>query len=198
MSNLRIDNPDIIPIALDDLGGAGRFVDVEDLFMRCYEIAPERFGWRKHKIPNYKILSKALRDFEEKHPDLLIKPPDGLKRQLSAEGIKWLRRRMPAYRKVLGSSRKPPPSRRPSQRILNELSRDPLFVSYSSGADFTFDKYRVADMLLCSPDSPIAVWRERLETFKSAAEDSNREDLVKFLDALAGSHPGWFGEGNDG
>jgi len=194
MKRLRIDNPDIIPIALDELGGAGRFVDVEDLFMRCYEIAPARFGWRKHKIPNYKILSKALRDFEEKYPDLLIKTPDGLKRQLSAEGIKWLRQKKPRYRKLLGSSVKPPPSRRPSQRILNELSENQLFVSYTNGEDFNLDKFSVADLLLCSPDSPTSIWKERLETFRSSAEDSNRKDLVRFLDALLRSHPEWFGE----
>jgi len=194
MQKLRIDNPDIIPIALDDLGGAGRFIDVEDLFMRCFEIAPERFSWRKHKIPNYKILSKALRDFEEKHPGLLIKTPDGLKRQLSAEGIKWLRKRMPRYRKLLDSSEARPPSRRPSQRILNELSRNPIFLSYLDGSDLSLDKYRVADLLLCSPDSPTSVWRERLETFKSAAQDSNRRDLIRFLDTILLSHPEWFGE----
>jgi hypothetical protein len=50
----RIDNPDIVPLAVYELGGSGAFVDVEDVFLRCHEIAPERFRWRKYDIPNYK------------------------------------------------------------------------------------------------------------------------------------------------
>src|SRR5262245_61185579 len=68
-------------------GDAPGFIDVKDTFLRCFEVAPERFRWRKHLIANYKTLSKALRDFEGRHPSLLLKTEDGLSRQLSKEGI---------------------------------------------------------------------------------------------------------------
>ena len=97
----KVDNPDIIPFAIYQLGGIGEYIDVEDMFVYCYKLAPERFGWRKHPFPNYKSLSKALRDFEGKHPKHLIKTPDGLSRQLSAEGLEWLKRRLPVLESVL-------------------------------------------------------------------------------------------------
>src|SRR5260221_11218026 len=100
----RIDNPEIVPFALFQLNGAGEFVDVEDIFDRCYQLAPERFGWRKYPYPNYKILSKALRDIEGKDPSLLLKTPDGLKRQLSAKAIQWVRDRLPEFKEILGVS----------------------------------------------------------------------------------------------
>src|SRR3990172_8256117 len=152
-----IDNTDVIPAALHDLGGAGTFIDVEDLFMRCYELAPERFGWRKFDLPNYKILSKALRDFEGKYPSLLIKTPDGLCRQLSAEGVAWLPRKMPAYRKHLLTQDRHPPHRRPAQRLLNELGSSHFVVQYSAGSNPVLSKYEASDLLLCSPDSPPSV-----------------------------------------
>ena len=190
----RIDNPDIIPLALYELGGAGRFIDVEDLFMRCYEIAPERFGWRKYEMPNYKIVSKALQSFEEKYPDLLIKTSDGLQRQLSADGVKWIRRRLPVLMKLVSSELRDPPSRRPSQRLLNEISSHQLFISYKKDVSIDPSKYEVADLLLCSPDSPVEIWQERLQTLRSAAEASSRSDLVQFLEMIAILHPEWFKE----
>ena len=81
---------DIVPVALFQLGGADHFIDVEDLFIRCFELAPERFGWRTCPYPNYKSLSKALRDYEAKFPSHLVKSPDGHGRQLSAHGVRWL------------------------------------------------------------------------------------------------------------
>lgn len=193
----RLDNPDFIPIALYQLGGAGRFVDIEDLFMHCYEMAPERFKWRKHDIPNYKILSKALRDFEDKHPDLLIRTPDGLQRQLSAEGVRWIERRLPVLNKLISADLRKAPTRRPSQRVLNEVSQNPLFLAYKSGASIEPSKYEVADLLLCSPDSPPSVWEERLQSLRSAAQVSNRPTLRQFLDWIYDKYPSWFGEQHD-
>jgi len=89
-----IANTDFIPMALFELGGAGKFIDVENIFYRCYEISPERFGWRRYSYPNYKILYKALVDFEDKYPTLIIKTPDGLSRQLTAEGVDWINQRI--------------------------------------------------------------------------------------------------------
>lgn len=190
----RIDNPDIIPFALYELGGSGRFVDVEDVFVRCYELAPERFRWRKHDIANYKTLSKALRDFEGSHPSFLVKTADGLSRQLSAEGNAWVRQSLPLFESVLHKPGANPPTRRRDHRILNEFSNHPVVRSFADGRSPNLIKHEIADLLLCAPDSPKAVWRERLETYRSAAADAARSDLVDFLKFLRDGKPEWFGE----
>jgi hypothetical protein len=190
----RIDNPDFIPLALYQLGGAGQFVDVEDVFNRCNELSPERFGWRTYKYPNYKTLAKALRDFEGKNPSLLLKTHDGLKRQLSAEGVAWILERKERLEQVLGSPNVNPPTRRTGQRILNEFRDHRLTQSFLANELTALRKFEVADLLLCSPDSPAAVWKERLETYRSASTESNRTDLLKFLDYLVRQQPAWFGE----
>jgi hypothetical protein len=192
----RIDNPDIIPLALYQLGGAGQFIDVEDMFLRCFELAPERFRWRKHVIANYKTLSKALRDFEGRHSHLLLKTEDGLSRQLSKEGIDWVNARLDLFQQVLSNPGVNPPTRRHEQKLLNEFAAHRLVAAFEKGSPEALQKYEVADLLLCAPDSPTDVWRERLETYRSAAAAAGRPNLVQFLDYVRSTKPEWFGEGN--
>lgn len=189
----NVDNPDIIPFTIYQLGGIGIFVDVEDVFVRCYKLAPERFGWRKYKYPNYKILSKALRDFEGKYPDHLIKTPDGLRRQLSAEGLEWLKGRLPTLERAFHAPGISPPIRRPVQRMLNDLANNPLVQNFLAGERLEIRKHEIADMLLCSPDSPTSVFKERLEVYRVAAKSGGRRDLTKFLEYLRTRHKQLFG-----
>jgi hypothetical protein len=188
----RVDNADLIAFALHELGGSGAFFDVEDIFFRCYQIAPERFRWRKLDIPNYKTLSKALRDFEDSHPSLVLKTADGLSRQLSAEGNEWVRSRLPLFKKALGKIGANPPTRRRDQRVLNELAENKLVRDFVKGDEPDLVKHEVADLLLCAPDSPSEVWRERLETYRSAADAARRLDLREFLDFVQRNKPEWF------
>ncbi len=190
----RIDNPEIIPLALYELGGSGTFVDVEDIFLHCFKIAPERFRWRKHGYPNYKTLSKALRDFEGSHPSFLIKTADGLSRQLSAEANTWVQQQLPLFQSVLRKPGANPPTRRRDHRILNEFAGHKLVRSFADGKRPNLVKHEVADLLLCAPDSPAAVWRQRLETYRSATADAARPKLIEFLDYIRKSKPEWFGE----
>ncbi len=193
----RIDNPDIIPFALYELSGSGAFVDVETIFLHCYKIAPERFRWRKYDIANYKTLSKALRDFEGSHPSFLIRTPDGLSRQLSAEGNTWVRQRLPLFEGVLRKPGVNPPTRRRDHRILNEFSSHKLVRGFADGNRPNLIKHEVADLMLCAPDSPTTVWRERIETYRSAATDAARPELIEFLEYLRNSKPEWFGRLSD-
>lgn len=192
MKQGKFDNPDFIPFAVDDLGGTGEFVDVEDVFVRCHKLSRERFGWRTKDYPNYKIASKALRDFEEDNPSLLIRTPDGLRRQLSAEGIEWVRRKRPLFGKVVGAPGRNPPRRRTGQRFLNDVEDHPLCLHFVNGEAPELTKHLVADLLLLSPDSSPEKWSERLETFRSAAADSQRVDVLSFLDYLKAEQPDWF------
>ena len=191
----RIDNTDFIPFALYELGGSGAFVDVEDVFLHCFEIAPERFRWRKHNLPNYKTLSKALRDFEKSHDSLLVKTADGLSRQLSAEGNEWVRSKLDLFHRILRKPGSNPPTRRRDNRLLNEFADHELVRAYVAGGRPDLIKHQVADLLLCAPDSPPVVWSERLETYRSAADAARRPELIEFLEVIRDSKPEWFTEG---
>lgn len=158
----KFDNPELLPFALFELGGAGEFVDVEDIFYRGYELAPERFGWRTRALPNYKTLSKALRDLEQHSPGLFLKTSDGLRRQLSAEGIEWVRSHQAAFKTLRGTPAKNPPTRRPGQRTLNTLRDSSVVQAFLRGEEPELKRFEVADLLVCSPDSPRALWMQLL------------------------------------
>jgi len=91
--------------ALYRLGGATEFIEVEDIFLKCFQLAPNRFSWRtRENLPDYKKCSKALRDAEAKQPHFLVKTGDGFKRQLTVEGQKWIEAQPLAIRKALATT----------------------------------------------------------------------------------------------
>ena len=72
-------NWEIFVWALSQLDGAHRMVDVEEVFVRCFEVAPLRFSWRTGEdLPDYKKCSKALRDAEARRPASSRRPATGL------------------------------------------------------------------------------------------------------------------------
>ncbi len=79
-------NQDVFVWALYLLGGADRGVDVEEIYLKCFELAPARLGWRtRPDLPDYKKASKALQSIEAKtHIDGFK-----LQRSDSPESILW-------------------------------------------------------------------------------------------------------------
>jgi hypothetical protein len=187
-----VDNPDIIPYALYLAGGAVEFIDVEDIAVKCYELAPERFGFRKYSYPNFKTFSKALRDLEEKRPDLLMRTPDGLQRQLSPEGLQLVERRRSLFERALGTEGANPPTRRRTQRVLNELRGQRLVEQYLAGERPDLVRHEVADLLLTAPDSPPDDWLRRAQSLQAAAADAGRADIRAFLEWVQATKPEWF------
>ncbi|MGD0019052.1 MAG: hypothetical protein ABSD62_07325 [Candidatus Limnocylindrales bacterium] len=188
-----IDNPDVLPYALYLLGGTGDFVDVEEIFLKCYELAPERFGWRTQKLPNYKTLYKALRDFEAKHPRAMIKTSNGLGRQLTAEGIEYVRARLDRLEPLRGPSARPPAIRVRAQRLLQDLVATPAAQRFFHGDTREPTRYEAAEALLCAPDSSAEAWHERLAIYRSSAEAARRGDVLSFLEFLDQVGAKWYG-----
>ena len=191
-----VGNPDVVAFALYQLGGTGRFVEIEDLFMRCYELAPRRFGWRTQAYPNYKTLYQALVDLERSHPNSVLKTANGFGRQLTAEGVAWVRSRERLLERALAQPAGGMAGRRPSQRLLNEFIASTAMQQFLKGAMPELSRYQAADLLIASPDSPPSVWRERLQTYRSAAEAAGRSEVKEFLNRLEASHREWFTGGD--
>jgi hypothetical protein len=104
------------------------------------------------------------------------------------------RQSLPLFESILRKPGANPPTRRRDHRILNEFSDHPVVRNFADGGRPNLIKHEIADLLLCAPDSPKAVWRERLETYRSAAADAARSDLVSFLEFIRDAKPEWFGE----
>lgn len=188
----EITNSDLLLYALYRLDGAGRYVDVEDVFVEMWKLAPARFSWRKYPYPQYKVAHVALSDVSE--PGLLIRTADGLSRQLTAKGVQWVEARLALFERLAGGELSAPPDRRPSQRVLVDLERNPLVKRFASGEPLELARFDVATLLRCAPDAPREDLHERWETLMSAATGSHRSDLVDFLKAIQQQHPDWIGD----
>lgn len=191
----EIPNWNVFLWALHQLGGSDDFVDIEEVFLKCFELAPQRLSWRtRDDLPDYKKCAKALQEAEARRPRLLVKTGDSFGRQLSVHGQKWI----DANAKRLRAQLKPgrvvqEPRRRPRSRMLAEAEQASAFATWRDDRAIPTEKWRIAELLRCSPDSDTAVWRNRLATLRAAAHAADRRDLLEFLDTVATAHTEWFG-----
>lgn len=187
----EVSNSDLLLYSLYRLGGAGRYVDVEDVFVEVWKLAPARFSWRKYPYPQYKVAHVALSDVSE--PGLLMRTEDGLCRQLTAKGVERVESRLALFERLASGHLRAPPGRRPSQRVVVGLERHPIVKRFVAGEAVRPGRHEVATLLRCAPDAPQPVWHERWQSLMSAAADAGRTDLLQFLRSLQRANPEWFG-----
>jgi hypothetical protein len=189
----NINNTDILLWALFEIGGSDKFVDVEDVMLKAFRLVPERFCWRTNRdLPDKLKLNSSLHGADAATPKLLIKNGQH-QRRLTIEGQRWIEDNFDRLASALGGDVKvEPPKGRPSSRLLSDLARSDIFETWSEASELAPEQWRYADLFRCSPDSAHTIWKQRLETLRSAAYASGREDILKFLDHIASDHPDWF------
>jgi len=183
--NDSANNQDVFLWALYVLGGADREVDVEDIYLKCFEIAPARLGWRtKPEIPDYKKTSKALQSVEATTHVGLIHRPHQYSRRLTIEGISWVE----AYKEILERVYSKQAVAASTNTNMFERTRQAIKES-SSWAAFENDPSQldVADLaalLRCTATSPQETWKSRILDVKRAAEILKDDPLAEFARAI--------------
>ena len=195
----EIGNWEIFVWALHQLGGASESIDVEDVFRKMFDIAPKRFSWcTRIDLPHYQICYKALLHAESKRPSMLIKSDKGHSRRLTADGQKWVKQNRVRLAKFLESGQTIQETKqRPRSRLLTAIERSDVFQEWAQDGKITETKWRVAEILQCSPDSSTNIWRHRIERLRSAAYSSEKNSILSFLDSIMTSHPDWFNGGEN-
>jgi len=87
-----LSNLQIVTLAISDLGGTTQAVDIEDIAIRAYELAPKKFSWRKYSERiDLRVVQYALKDAasNRKGEPLLI---GSIKHgyMLTTAGLEWL------------------------------------------------------------------------------------------------------------
>ena len=183
--NDTANNQDVFLWALYVLGGADRDVDVEDIYLKCFEIAPARLGWRtKPEIPDYKKTSKALQSVEATTHVGLIHRPHQYSRRLTIEGINWVE----AYKEILERVYSKQAVAASTNTNMFERTRQAIKES-SSWTAFENDPNQldVADLaalLRCTATSPQETWKSRILDVKRAAEVLQDDALAEFARAI--------------
>lgn len=80
----------VVTLAVYLLGGANKYIDTEDVAAKAYELAPERFRWRKYpQYPNLELVRVFLSDAKKPDKGHLL---DGSGRRgwtLTPAGLRW-------------------------------------------------------------------------------------------------------------
>ena len=183
--NDSANNQDVFIWALYILGGADRDVDVEEIYLKCFQIAPARLGWRtRPDIPDYKKTSKALQSVEASTHVGFIHRPHQYSRRLTIEGINWVE----AYKGILediyskhsvAASANTNMLERTRQAI-KESGTWRVFESDPSQLDIA----ELAALLRCTATSPQETWKSRILDVKRAAEVLNDDALADFARAI--------------
>lgn len=185
VSNQRIDlaNWEIFLWSLYDIGGDAGMVDVELAFLKAHELAPQRFSWRtRDDLPQYKRLSKALQDAEKKAGRFMTKTSDGRKRQLTVQGVDWIAQNKSRLERLGEPTFKAGQTRSiQSTKWFHAIQHSREFANWRNRKVIEFQKWRMAELLRCTPDSPLETWQSRIEQTKVAAHSAGRDDVVRFL-----------------
>jgi hypothetical protein len=114
-------------------------------------------------------------------------------RQLTVDGQRWIEDNFDRLAEALDRDRVvQPPKTRASSRLVRHVVQSAAFAHWKDTGTVTEHKWRVAEMLRCSPDSSPATFHERLEAIRAVAYSSGRIDVLDFLDALAKERADWF------
>lgn len=176
-------NQDVFIWSLFQLGGAEHDVDVEAIFLRSFDLAPARLGWRtRPDLPDYKKAAKALQSVESRTHVGLVHRTSPYLRRLTTAGALWVEQnRLILERTYNGGApvRAAPTNEHERRRRMTRGST--AFTDWSAGRPIRIEA--LADALECSPASPETVWASRILELERAAAVLADAELADFVEA---------------
>lgn len=174
-------NQDALVFALYLLGGADKDVDVEDMFLKCHELAPARLSWRtRPDIPDYKKVSKALQSVEASTHVGLFHHTNQYARRLTLNGTRWVETYLSILERVY--SKAPVQASKNTnmhERKRQEIKNSQVWILFKeSPANLGIEDF--ASVLQCSAASSQTTWASRVHDVKRAADVLQDQELMKF------------------
>ena len=179
-------NSDLSIYACYLAGGYERWLDVEELYLKAFELAPARLSWRtRPDLPDYK---KCNRIFEVSDPthgknlQRLILKRGKYQCKLSAEGYAWCIQ----YASILQSLYKggvvPTAAVQEASRMIRNLEKTEAFKKFIKTGNIESPLWELAEAFQCMVDSDEGVWVGRFDQMTVFAENNSREDFLRFVE----------------
>jgi hypothetical protein len=179
-------NSDLTIYACYLAGGYERWLDVEELYLKAFELAPARLSWRtRPDLPDYK---KCNRIFEVSDPtrgknlQRLILKRGKYQCKLSDEGYTWCMQ----YASILQSLYKggvvPTAAVQEASRMIRNLEKTEAFKKFSKTGNIESPLWELAEAFQCMVDSDDVVWAGRFDQMTVLAQNNNREDILQFIE----------------
>lgn len=178
--SLEPNNTDVFVWALYLLGGDQKQVDVEEIYLKTFEIAPARFGWRtRPDLPNFKKTAKALQEVEAKSHLGLLQSLGANFRRLSQEGVAWVEAYKPILEKNYGvRTHVAAPANSDTSRAVKNLKGNEIWESWLSGTPLSLSMVSV--LLRVSRTTPQAIWADRFADLQALASRTNDAEISRF------------------
>ena len=180
----RLSNPQIAALALYLLGGATARQHQEDVAVKCYELAPRRFGWEKYEYPDTDRAGDALRKAKQSRNGALATGDKRAGWLLTPEGIDWAAEHgglasdgVASGASVLGAA---------EDRELRQLRSHRLFEAWRAGGE-AVTVFQAADAVGLPADAPVPSVARRIDELTGAARAGKRQDMEGFLGWLKAS-----------
>lgn len=174
--------------ALLRLGGDTSMVDLEDVAIEAYRLAPDRFRWRRHNFPNLDLVRISLSDANKRGARLVLRDESGKGRMLSVEGARRAAEvvhRIDAGHDAHGDDT----LRRQDLAELARMEGHPAYNRWRQVGIGAVDAVDLADIVRCSASTPVDVFCDRLRRGQAVAAHWNRDDLARFLGEAADHLP---------
>ena len=180
-------NADLLVWATFILGGHERWVDVEEMYLKAFELAPARLSWRtRSDIPDYKKCAKALQELEDakrsEHLGLLAKQGSYL-RKLTDDGYRWCETYQTTLSKLYSGGFVPSAVTQEAGRAIRDLEKTEVFHRFQQLGRLECDLWELAEVMRCMVDSSLVVWAARLDSIAIAATANARQDILQFVEA---------------
>jgi hypothetical protein len=177
-------NQDVFIWALFVLGGSDREIDVEDIYIKAFDMAPARLGWRtKPELPDYKKTSKALQSVEAKTHVGLVHKTHANARKLTASGVAWVEMYRDVFEQVYSRGPVAAANTNAHEKRRKSIQESKAWKLWSK--DGSLDLFKLSEALTCSPGSPVAIWKSRVEEVSRAGNVLQDKELIRFADAIS-------------
>ena len=176
----QANNQDVFIWAMYLLGGADKDVDVEAVYLKSFELAPARLGWRTQPhIPDYKKTSKSLQSVEASTHVGLVHRVGKYTRRLTAAGAAWVER----YRDILettysSSSQVPAAQNSQYEKTRRAIRESKAYRHWTDGEKFSLEE--LSDALDCNPTSSRRIWTSRLDEIRRTADVTSDAQMNDF------------------
>ena len=185
-----ITNEDLVLAMLRRLGGVSRYVDIEELTLALFEIAPARFSWRTRRdLPEREVVRFALfhanqRAARDKRRPVVSSRDRSRQWRLTAAGVREARQAGTKTSIALAVGQPPKQTGKSHQRV-SQVRRHGVFSAFANGSPVSdISHTQLADLLLIPPDAPLDVAQSRVDALRGAALDIGDKDVARFAEAL--------------
>lgn len=178
--------------ALLRLGGDRVMVDIEDIALEAYRLAPDRFRWRLHDYPNLELTRVVLSDVNKGPTPLVVRDESRRRRMLTIEGAVRAAEVVRAIEEgsdIGDAVGRDDALRRQDNAEIARMESHPAYLRWRVAGIDALDAVDIADLVRCPAATPEDVFAARLRERQVAAAYWNRVDLARFLGEAASRLP---------